>query len=324
MIVLIVMMPEKKNLLLFRLGGLGDLLVSFPSIYLLRKKFSSCSISLVCRKDYGLILKETEVVDKLISEDEGRLAPLFAGVSSVESELSQWLHKFDFIIGWMKKKSRLLLEKYLLSSGIRNFRFFGHEKENREEISKFFFNRTGEIFDKQNSIPSFDQCFLLPLNSCQKEDGLKLLGPKVFWAGKRIVVIHPGSGSRQKCWPLDNFLGLIHRLNLKDLRGVLVTGRAETWLEDELKDSDWPQNWVWLQNPALLKLAGLLSESSFYVGNDSGISHLAAASGTKVLALFRQDSEQLWKPAGRVTTISANSLAEIKLKHVWAKVKEWL
>ena len=71
---------KMKSILLFRLGGLGDLLVAFPSIYLLRKELFPCSITLVCREEYGSLLKETGVVDNLVSnaikygKEQGQIA----------------------------------------------------------------------------------------------------------------------------------------------------------------------------------------------------------------------------------------------------------
>lgn len=307
-----------KNILLFRLGGLGDLLVTFPSIYLLRRKLSPCSISLVCRKEYGMILKETGIVDELISVDDRRLVPLFAEHLSGGEELVQWFRKFNLLIGWMQTEKALNLKQSWLASFGKTIRLFVYDTHSQEEISKFFFRKTSEFLKREGKLRlPFSECIHLPLSLDQKKEGLKLLGEKALCDGKKIVVIHPGSGGREKCWPFSNFLTIIRRLNQQDMKGVLVSGMAEEWIENEIRDAKLPENWVRLQNPLLVKLTGLLYEASFYLGNDSGITHLAAACGTKGIALFRKDLETAWRPYGRMAVLSGYSLAEIDVETVW-------
>lgn len=307
-----------KNILLFRLGGLGDLLVTFPSIYLLRRKLSPCSISLVCRKEYGMILKETGIVDELISVDDRRFVPLFAEHLSGGEELVQWFRKFSLMIGWMQTEKALNLKQSWLASFGKTIRLFVYDTHSQEEISKFFFRKTSEFLKREGKLSLlFSEHILLPLSLDQKKEGLKLLGEMTLCDGKKIVVIHPGSGSREKCWAFPNFLIIIRRLNQRDLKGVLVTGMAEEWIKNEIRDAKLPENWVWLQNPSLMKLAGLLSEASFYLGNDSGITHLASVCGTKGIALFRKDLEAAWKPYRGMTVLCGHSLAEIDAETVW-------
>ena len=56
----------------------------------------------------------------------------------------------------------------------------------------------------------------------------------------------------------------------------------------------------------LYELACWLRGARIYVGNDSGISHLAAAVGTPVLALFRSSDPRRWAPRG--PTVNAVSV----------------
>jgi len=315
---------EMKPALLFRLGGLGDLLIALPSICLLKKKYSPCSLTLVCRQEYGLILRETGVVDEIVPLSHRRLASLFAS-HPFPQELTQWVGEFSLILGWMQKESSLDYKELCSLLGRERCRFFVRDPDYPGQISKYFFEKTLEfLVEEEGSSPSFSDCALLPLSSSQKEDGLELLWEayreseeKATKRREKIVVVHPGSGSKSKCWPLENFMEIIHRLSRQGFRGALVTGFAEVELEDKIKRHPLPENWVWLRNPPLLELSGLLSTSALYLGNDSGITHLAAACGTKVVALFQNDLEASWKPYGRTTVLSRESVPEISRESVW-------
>jgi ADP-heptose:LPS heptosyltransferase len=314
-----------KRALLIRLGGLGDLLVALPSINFLRKKYPSASLTLICREEYGQILKETGVVDDVISGGQVRLSPLFAEPLCLDSNLSQWLAGFSLILGWMQQERGLKLEEFCLSLGVEKCRFFVHKADASGPISKFFFEKTAEFSsDADLPSPAFDECAFLPLTKKQKEEGIRLLGSKEAKVKKKIVIVHPGSGSESKCWSFENFLEIISKLKSKELEGALVTGEAEERLGINIKNLPLPEGWVWLHNPSLVKLAGLLQAATLYLGNDSGVTHLAAACGTRVVALFRKDLEVQWGPYGRVFLLSAHSVSQISSESVWKKISELL
>lgn len=314
-----------ERVLLIRLGGLGDLFVLLPSINLLRKKYPSSSLTLICRQVYGHILKETGVVDDVVAGERAHLAPLFAEPLCLDSGLSHWLASFSLILGWMQKERRLKLEKNYLSLGIRRCRFFAYNECASEPISKFFFEKTGEFLSNENSFsPAFDECAFLPLTLEQRKEGIRLLGGKKEKVRRKIVIVHPGSGGESKCWPFENFLEIIYKLGAKRLEGALVTGEAEERLSNVIKNLSLPERWIWLHKPSLVKLAGLLQTATLYIGNDSGVTHLAAACGTQVVALFRNDLEVQWKPFGRVFLFSARSVSQINFDSVWKKIRNIL
>lgn len=314
-----------KNLLLFRLGGLGDLLVAYPSLYLLRKSLSPSFLSLVCRQEYGMILKDTGVVDEIISSHERKLAPFFSEERLFDIGQRNWLQEFDGILGWMQKERSLEIDPSWLSFHKENFRLFVYDERSRETISRFFFHKTRQFLQERGkkTFP-FKECIRLPLRPFPEEKEKAFFGEKGLISKEKIAVIHPGSGSRRKCWPFQNFLRIIQRLHQNGMKGVLVSGPAEDWIEDEWKGSILPQSWSWLPNPHPLKLTRMLLACSFYLGNDSGVIHLAATCGTRTLALFQEDLEVIWRPFGRVTVLRGHALEEIGIESVWHVIKGWL
>ena len=64
----------------------------------------------------------------------------------------------------------------------------------------------------------------------------------------------------------------------------------------------------------------ILSSSVLYIGNDSGVTHLAASCAVKVVALFRRDLISSWKPNGSVTILSGLTLSQISLDSVWQAI----
>jgi len=134
------------------------------------------------------------------------------------------------------------------------------------------------------------------------------------------VLIHPGSGGRIKCWPLENFVTLARRLSDRGDVGVLfVVGEAEIdrWGEDAL--GPLAESFPLLRCGELVQLAGLLAQAKAYTGNDSGPSHLAAALGTPTLALFGATNPVHFAPVGRtVRVVQGETMAAIEVETVLA------
>lgn len=108
--------------------------------------------------------------------------------------------------------------------------------------------------------------------------------PRIPIAGPRhgAIVLHPFSGSAKKNWPLAHF----HALAAMLPGPVAWTCGPEEALAGAVRFA------------GLDELAAWLAGARLYIGNDSGITHLAAAVGTPVLALFGPTDPSIWCPAG--------------------------
>ena len=102
---------------------------------------------------------------------------------------------------------------------------------------------------------------------------------------QNFAVIHPFSGSPRKNWPLERFRQLARGLERK-MPVHWCAGPEDPPLPDAHRFDD------------LYELACWLAQASLYIGNDSGITHLAAAVGTPVLAIFGPTDPAVWAPRG--------------------------
>jgi heptosyltransferase-2 len=113
-----------------------------------------------------------------------------------------------------------------------------------------------------------------------------------------LVVFHPGSGSKKKSWPLENWIDIGNcLLGLDDFQGslVIVSGEAD---EDEVRSlrSIWKNERIqFAKNFTLPELAAVF-EDAIFVGHDSGISQLAAAAGANCILLFGPSDPEVWAP----------------------------
>jgi ADP-heptose:LPS heptosyltransferase len=124
---------------------------------------------------------------------------------------------------------------------------------------------------------------------------------------RNTVVIHPFSGSGRKNWPLRSYLELASRLP----DPVEWTAGPEEELPQATRFSN------------LLDLARWIRGARLYIGNDSGITHLAAATGVPTLALFGPTAPEMWAPRGKnVTVLRHESIAELETEAVLCALAE--
>jgi ADP-heptose:LPS heptosyltransferase len=153
------------------------------------------------------------------------------------------------------------------------------------------------------------------------------------------VVIFPGSGSPAKNWPADKFAALAAMLTnraahpshkvphptLEDERRPLpiqeegkscavILGPAEVALEPIFHEAGVPV----LKDLDLPTVAAIARGASAFVGNDSGVSHLAAAVGASGVATFGPTDPARWRPqgSGKITVVRREPIDSIEVREV--------
>ncbi len=121
----------------------------------------------------------------------------------------------------------------------------------------------------------------------------------------KLVVIHPGAGSVNKCWYLDNFLTVANELCLRNIEVVFLLGPAELERFSESTIDKIHTFAPCLSGLSLTDVVGVLSCASSFVGNDSGVTHLAAALGIKTVAVFGPTNPDVYGPVGPAVTALA-------------------
>ena len=126
-----------------------------------------------------------------------------------------------------------------------------------------------------------------------------------------FAAIHPFAGSPKKRWPLELF---------QELARWLAGRMPVEWCagpEDDLPGARRFED--------LYELACWLAGARIYIGNDSGPTHLAAAVGTPVVALFGPTDPAVWAPRGpHVALAVAPALDSITVERVAGLVRNML
>lgn len=284
---------EEKKLLLVHHGALGDLITTFPAVIRLKKSFHQ--IDLVCQKKLGRLAQSLKVVEGWFSLESASFASLYSSV--VDPEVKHLLQSYHDVI--------LFSHSRQLQNSIQNI--IGKtpylipprpDKHQRIHISEHIFSSMVKcgLLAQGHSIPnSMVSVAGNPIQKISKKDSPKIL-------------IHPGSGSIKKCWPVLNFIAVASSLVLKGNQPEFILGPAEHFLAETLSHNNKNRLKIHIMDD-LIQFSSVLKTADAFIGNDSGISHLAAFIGLPTVAVFGPSDPKRWKPFGNAVTVVRPDLA---------------
>jgi heptosyltransferase-3 len=120
--------------------------------------------------------------------------------------------------------------------------------------------------------------------------------------GLPVVMIHPGASGPRKRWPASRFAELVLRLAKRPCSILLAEGPLDQEPVQEVLSRLHTDGMTVVPRAVrigqLIHLAAVIRLCTVFVANDSGISHLAAATGTPTLAIFMDTNPTIWAPRG--------------------------
>ena len=279
---------KPARFLVLRGGALGDFIVTLPALAALRARWPDAFVEVVGYTHIAELARAGGLADRVTSLHGANIARFFSLRPDFPEEQVEWIRSFDFILTYLHDPDGLVADN-LKRAGARTVLYGSPLVTEGHAVDHLMKPLEGLAVYARESIPRLD------LPPAAKAAGRALL------ARHRVTgpfaVLHPGSGSPRKNRPLARFLEWADRLHRE--RGwtpVFLTGEADAEVAQQLEKEGAP--FLHLQNLPLINVAELLCAASHYIGNDSGITHLAAALGTPTLALFGPTDPNQWAPRG--------------------------
>ncbi len=269
--------PQKVAVL--RPGALGDGIATFPVLASLRAAWPAAEILAIGSPVFRLAVR-AGLATGWLAFDDPRLTGLFA-----EGGTAEVLADRALCIVYAGRGASDLAAR-LEASGVSRVIPWPARPDADTHIVDHLL---GALDDAEIDIAA-RQPVLEPLDAWV-EEGRALLAQ----GGIRdsFAALHPGSGGRAKRWPVERFLDLARRM---DTPIAWLLGPAEH--EDEELRRIGGQAGAVLEPATLTALAGILTNCEVYVGNDSGVTHLAAALGVPTVAVFGPTDPAVWGPRG--------------------------
>jgi len=301
--------------LVLRGGAIGDFIATLPVLQALRTQWPAATIEIWGYPHIADLAVAVGLAQAVVSLDRAEMARFFVPEPSFTDAQVAAVRSFDLIFNYLhdpvgQVRSNLLLAgaKQVLS---------GSPIIKRGPAVPFLLEPLQALaIYETNGTPALDFPAALRARGRARLQALGLRG--------RPMVVHPGSGSPTKNWPAERFIEILRRLRAAGRETVAVLGEADV-AEAAVLARELPELPV-LAGLTLTELAATLAECGAFLGNDSGIAHLAAAVGLPTTAIFGPSDADVWAPRGRggVTVLRApeKELERLTVAAVWATLAQ--
>lgn len=304
---------ETHRAIILQPGALGDCLLTLPLVKLMKEALDLGGVDLVGHAEYIGILPERTCVDSIRSIDTAELHRLFTAPASFDlADRDPLIHMFadySWIVTFLGEPGSDFEQNLIFTANC------SHSVEvitlplkppagGHEHICEFYmrqFAQQSGLSADQARIP--EQEISIRVREADRDRGVEVLEQAGVDLARRLVVLHPGSGGPKKCWHLDNFLSIANELGSRDMEVLFLLGPAEV---ERFRPSEKVQMHATAKcvaHLALSQVVGLLSCADAFLGNDSGVTHLAAGMGVRTVALFGPTDPSIYRPLGRAVTV---------------------
>ena len=281
---------HEPRFLVLRGGAIGDFIATLPALQALRARWPLAQIEIWGYPHVALLAVAGGLAQSVVSLDRAEMARFFVPEPQFTDAQVAAVRSFDMILNYLHDPVGQVRSNLLLA-GARQV-LSGSPIVKRGHAISF-------LLEPLQALAIYDDGIVpeLSLSGESHAVGRSLL--RVLGIKGRPIALHPGSGGKAKIWPTERFAEIAGRLVGSGRDVVVIYGEADVEVEREF--SRLLPGMPSLKGLSLVELAGALSECSGYLGNDSGITHLAASLGLAVVALFGPSDAGKWAPRGRGT-----------------------
>ncbi len=302
-----------RRIVVYRIGNIGDILVTLPALNAIRKRFPDAHIALLTSPGKKGAPGAEQILPLGKWFDE-LLVYFSSDVQSRKGRLQLLRRlregKFDLFIQLPNQQSRLRDEvrnmtfarlagcRYAVGFEVSQRALFLREEalhvpQIRESLRIYRSVASQLLLDSYEDV-------LLPISDVPRRQVAGLLLRVGVPENEPFVVMHAGAKRHTNQWPLERYARVADEIILRWGTRVVLTGSAaELPAVERVAELMREKPMVLCGQLDLPQMAALLERCSLYVGNDTGPMHIAAAVGTPTVSVFSaRDFPERWWPCG--------------------------
>lgn len=303
------------NVLVYRIGQLGDTLVAMPAIQAIRTRYSRHKLTLLTDRHPATtgfvsswdVLGSIGWFDDVIYYEPGQtIWEMIRNALRVAEALR--LRKLERVVNLAPERTRTadLRDKFFfrILAGVRHYdgerrrpTNVGQSMKGPPSPAKPEWRRLLDIVDPEAGAQTIN----IQIPPAARQSVAKLLAPFGDGSSPQMIAIGPGSKMPSKQWPEDRYLevGALLLARFPRLHLILVGGREDHAIAARLSRAWGDRSHNCAGQLSIWESAAVIERCQLYFGNDSGAMHLAAFLGVPCVAIFSaRETPGRWDPIG--------------------------
>ena len=288
---------QVHRVLVIRLRSIGDTVLSTPSLFALRRFLPTAQIDVLLEDWVAPVLDGSDLVDNVVTVKDSNLARLGTALRLRKT-------RYDVVFNLHGGTTSTFLTRFTGAGhriGYSNYQYSSLYTALLSSSSDFWGEETTHSAAQQLALLGFvgvpvsdrprSSLAVEPEASRKIDNLLRNAGI----AGEKVALIHPSTAFATKQWSPENFARIAEYLAARGIKRVAVASRSEAGILTALTDfSRVPV--VTFDDLTLPQITALASKAEVFIGNDSGIAHIAAAVGTPTVVIFGSSNRDHWRP----------------------------
>jgi lipopolysaccharide heptosyltransferase II len=287
------------RLLIIRLRSIGDTVLTTPALYTLRRFLPNARIDILLEDWVAPVLEGFDLVDNVLTMRRGSTAAR----ASIAWELRS--SRYDVVYNLHGGTTATLLAR---ATGAKHRVGFAHYQYGR--LHNHLAPSPLVLWSQQRTHSVEQQLALLGWTGIPVTDrpatrlvvthkAAAAVSAKLCAAGMApdapFALVHPAAAFDTKQWATEKFARVVESLTSRSLPVVAIAAPSETHVIKNLKThSSAPV--AGLTDLSLPEVTALSARARLFVGNDSGIAHIATAVGTPSVVIFGSSNRAHWRP----------------------------
>ncbi len=312
-----------RNVLVIRGGAVGDFVLTLPVFEAIRTRYPDARVDILGYPAIAELAVGRRHAHAARRVDAVEWAALFAPQGELRDAERAWLRSFDTVVCIWPDADGVLREN-LRRAGVAAVVWMDPIPAGGERHAVEHLAAQWERAGMPGPLP---HPHLYP---SERDRWWAERYMRVSGAGcQPLLGLNPGSGSRRKNWPAAGFAE-VATWWIQQRRGhvLVLAGPADDEALAAFRAAAPDEGVFVLQNEELPRVAAVAERCDLYIGNDSGITHVAAAVRTPTVALFGPTDPKLWRPwAPRVEVLTppaGGGLADIPAREVITRARQAL
>lgn len=287
---------EIKRILVSRTDKIGDLILSIPSFYMLKKMYPEAELVVLVRKYNYDIVQNLPYIDRIIKIDDYTKAELLEKIAYFKADVFIALYNDEFVAALARaSKAKIRIGPLSKLNSIFTYNKGVLQKRSRSKKNEGEYNL--DLVKKLN--PSkFNSCFVLNNELLLTDENKKVA--ELYFSENNIkakcLVVNPFIGGSAKNIKDEDYANILKRVKnefKEDLDIIIICHISDEQRAINIKKMiDEDNIHIFANGSSILNIASVINKADVYLGASTGPTHIAGALGRKIVAIYPNKKTQ--------------------------------